>query len=248
MAALDFSTAGISGATPFANPLQNISGALSNIGIGNVGAGTGALGSALPGQQNLAALLAQLGGQNVGAGSAAGFDIQSLLGGAGGNLLQQGIQTESTGQLPTAAQPLFATQLSDSINDIKGKFASLGMSGSTAEQSAITDAQNRNAASQFTAAETLGGQQVQQGLSSLTTGGSLATTLAQLGMTGFNLSSSDLSNIAQEGLQQMGLGTQSLTGSGSILQNLASSQISQDNNLLTTFQNFFKALAAVKPS
>jgi len=200
------------------------------------------------GQSALYQLLTSIAPGLLTGGAGTSGDIQAFLqsiglgqAGVGGALQQQGIQTETTGVLPASAQPFFDTQLNDEIQGIKGKFASLNMSGSTAEQQAITDATNRNAASKFQAAIALGGQEFGQGASawqqaiqSLSTGGSLASTLAQLGLGGLQLSVNDITNMASEGANLLGL-------SGNTYTNLATQQIAQDQQFTNTITNLFKA-------
>jgi hypothetical protein len=213
---------------PYSGQLGNIAGLSTNIGAG-------ALGSAIPQQQNLAGTLQGLAGPNYSGGSQGASDIQALLAQLGGGLAQQGAATEASGTLPASGQAAVASSLNDEIQNIKGKYASLGLTGSTAEQSAITDAQNRSFGQSFSLAEQLGGQQVSQGLSSLSTAGSLSTTLAQLGLSTFGLSSTDLGNIATEGSNAMGL-------SASVFQGLQQTQMASDQQLTSTIMAFAKAL------
>jgi hypothetical protein len=211
------------------------SGQLGNIGSFAGPVGAAALGGAIPQQQQLASTLQGLAGPNYSGGSAAGFDIQSLLSQLGGGLAQQGAATEASGTLPASGQAAVQTALNDEVQNIKGKYASLGMTGSSAEQQAITDAQNRSFGQSFTLAEQLGGQQVSQGLSSLTTAGSLSTTLAQLGLSTYGLTSTDLGNIATEGASALGL-------SSEVFSNLQKTQMASDQQLTNTIMGFAKAL------
>lgn len=93
--------------------------------------------------------------------------------GAAANIaLQQGqalAPSLSTGQLPPGAEQLVQNQLKDEQTAIRSKFAQLGLSGSTAEQQDLSQAEARAQALRFTLAQ----QATQIGLAALVDSGQL---------------------------------------------------------------------------
>ena len=129
--------------------------------------GTGISGGALAGIGGLgaASILGQLIGPRIAPqdpGTPALQGVANQAAGQGNQQYQYGQQLqqpELTGQLPAGAQTAVDNALHDAITGIKARYASLGLSGSTEEQQAITAAQNQSTATQFQIAQ----QMAQQG-------------------------------------------------------------------------------------
>jgi len=238
--------------------LSNIAATQQSSGVYNLATGQQGVAGAQPGQYNIADILKFLAGPTLAGGTTAGFDIQSLLRDlglgtavSGENIINQAVQMETTGQLPGGGAAMIEQNTRDAINTIKGKFASLGMSGSTQEAAAIANIQQQGMVNQFQLATQigqttgqLGGVLAQLGFGGLNTAGSLATTLGQLGIAGFGLSSSDLANIANEGLNQMQIGVSEVSGAGSVFQGLAQDTLAQDKELTDLLGSMFTAAGA----
>jgi hypothetical protein len=69
----------------------------------------------------------------------------------------------TTGVLPQGAQEQVTQALNDSITSIKSKYASLGLTGSTAEQAAISEAQSQSQQMTFTIAQQMAQTGIQAG-------------------------------------------------------------------------------------
>jgi hypothetical protein len=69
----------------------------------------------------------------------------------------------TTGVLPAGAQAQVTQALNDSITSIKSKYASLGLTGSTAEQAAISEAQSQSQQMTFTIAQQMAQTGIQAG-------------------------------------------------------------------------------------
>lgn len=69
----------------------------------------------------------------------------------------------TTGVLPQGAQQQVTQALNDSITSIKSKYASLGLTGSTAEQAAISEAQSQSQQMTFTIAQQMAQTGIQAG-------------------------------------------------------------------------------------
>ena len=148
----------------------------SNVPIGGITAdaaggggflGSGISGGALAGIGGLgaASILGQLIGPKIapqvpGTPALQGVANQAATQGNQQYALGQQLQNpELTGQLPAGAQQEVNNALHDAETSIKARYASLGLSGSTEEQQALTAAQQQSTAMQFTIAQ----QMAQQG-------------------------------------------------------------------------------------
>lgn len=163
---------------------------LGNIG-GLLGAGGGLLagllggGNNVPYSANLQGIVGQIG--QVGAGAAG---ESSILSGEGNQLIQPLL----TGQLPQGAQDIVNQLVQKQTADTKAKYASLGQTGSTMEQSALNDIQTNKGALTFHIAQQMastGLQATQQSLSAL--GIELGADNAQAGIYN-NLMNAEMKN------------------------------------------------------
>lgn len=252
------------------------------------------------GAAGLSAGLAPIAGATLGGGVGAETALINQLFPQASSLMQQGAATEQGGPLPAGLAASVDQQTQQAIAQIKGKYASLGMSGSTAEADEIANAQNQNMINKGQLGFTLGGQEFGQGqnlasliqgtagtlgtqgtnlsqiLSGLATSGttagiSLSQLLAQLsetqtgqGLTLQGMSSADISKIIQAGLQSMQIGVQETGTGGNIanagvgdlgaaagvydtsaktLTDLATQQMTADQNMQNTVSKFFGAIA-----
>jgi hypothetical protein len=203
------------------NPASSNASALAGAqSIGGVQAFTGGqalLGRATPGQDDLTARLASIAPNTFSGGT---------------NLIGTAAHIEESGTLSPSGQAVVDTNLNNELAQIRGRYASLGLSGSSAEEDAINTARNRSLANQFGIAQTVG-QNV----------GQLGQVLASAGQNLWQLDASTLSSIAQEGLSSMSIGGNLVGAAANTYTNLAQQAISEDANMLNTFQGFFKALA-----
>jgi hypothetical protein len=129
------------------------------------------LGGGLIGSQLLSPELSKI------TGSGTTSQENALLGNAQGaiNTENQLIGDEASGNLPPGAQASVSNALQSDIAQIKARYASLGMSGSSAEQQDIANAQQQAAGQQFT----LASNATQTGLSALGLTTNVYDTLVQ---------------------------------------------------------------------
>jgi hypothetical protein len=192
-------------------------------GISGIGGAAGAAGSlagtgagitdpSLGGASGNAGLLNALG---IGAAGQAGATSAGTL-----PLFMQGVGTEATGTLPAGGQAAVQQNLQQTTEQIKGQFAALGMSGSTAEESALANAQQQSLINQFTIAGQLGSQETQQALAlgqlgnaqtsnalgGVQSAGGLNTTLASLGLGATSGAGGLSSQLANLGIGALGTG------------------------------------------
>ena len=143
-----------------------ISSLLGNSGLTNLlGAGAGLIpallgaNQPLPFENNLTGIVGQIG--QVGAGAAG---ESSILSGAGNQLIQPLL----TGQLPQGAQDVVNQIVQKQTADTKAKYASLGQTGSTMEQSALNDINTNKGALTFQIAQQMASTGLQATQQSLT--------------------------------------------------------------------------------
>jgi hypothetical protein len=116
---------------------------------------------------NLAApMLAKLGltGSIPNQGALTGVANQAANAAGGANAYAGTLESPlTTGVLPAGAQAQVTQALNDSITSIKSKYASLGLTGSTAEQAAISEAQSQSQQMTFTIAQQMAQTGIQAG-------------------------------------------------------------------------------------
>jgi len=217
------------GDTPYSSDITGIAGNVRGVS-GDI------INTALPQLNTTTAQVGSVAPIYLRQGAGGALSTADYLRAAGGSALTTGIATEESGLLPTSGQTAVKTNLDDTIAGIRATFAQLGMTGSTSETEAIADAKNRNLGLQFTLSGALGSQEATQGLQALSTSENIDTVMAQLGMQGFQLTASTLSNLVSTGMN-------GLLGAGSLFGQLAKDQIAQDTGTANSIAGLFKALA-----
>ena len=182
------------------------------------------------GAAGLSAGLAPIAGANLGAGAGANTALINELFQQASSLLQQGTATEQGGPLPPGLAASVDQQMQQAIAQIKGKYASLGMSGSTAEADEIANAQNQSMINKAQLGFTLGGQEFGQGQNLASLVGQTASTL---GGQGINLAQI-LSGLATSGTsaginlsQLLAQISETQTGQGIQIQGMSSADINK---------------------
>lgn len=150
----------ISGGATAAAPSGGVSGILDSISKFTSAHPYLTLGGSMIGSQLLSPLISKIAGTNNLTPQEQALLAQEQPGLNAANSL---IGSEQSGVLPPGAQASVQSALQADIANIKSRYASLGMSGSSAEQQDIANAQQQSVANQFA----LANQATQTGLSAL---------------------------------------------------------------------------------